>query len=388
MENKEINKTEKEFDSMIIISEIFKWKWFIIGFTILIGIASTFYAYNLPNWYSSTLSMVPPKSSGSMLEGALGNISSALKEFGMTKLGGKSGESYSYLVVLNSRSVKDSIIRKYNIQNSYEMQNERFSAVREAFESNLEINLETEGNYTITILDKDANRAVEMVTDYYNLSNDMAKSIFRTESRVNREYMESRLKTTEDALNDISSKLEKYSADKSIISPIEQAKAVSQAISELKADQIKQDIILHLLKNKYGENDPYTQMQKTALDELNKKVTDIETKPGFAGNFPLTKATEVGINYMKLYAQYETFTKVKAFLLPMLEDAKLNEQRETYSLFVLDKPIPADKKAKPKRSVIIAGATIGGFAFAVLVVILIYNLRIFRRKIKTFQKAN
>ena len=48
-------------------------------------------------------------------------------------------------------------------------------------------------------------------------------------------------------------------------------------------------------------------------EELNKKINEAETKPGFAGNFSLDKSGEVGIKYLKLYAQLETFTKVKTF---------------------------------------------------------------------------
>lgn len=387
MEQNEVVKSE-DFSTMAVAVELFKWKWFIIAFTLIITIGAAIYAFKLPNWYASTVSLVPPKSSGSMLESAMGNIGSVLKEFGMTKLGNKGGDNYSYTVILNSRTIKDSIINHFNLAKEYGMENLRYSAVRDAFDDNLEISLENDGNFFITIYDQDPNKAVEMVNYYYQLTNSLSQNIFRNESRINREYLETRLKSTDETIIKISDTLQAFSANKKIISPMEQAKAVSAALSELKAEQMKQDIVYQLLKNKYGEQDPTTKLQKTSIEELNKKINEAETKPGFAGNFSLDKSGEVGIKYLKLYAQLETFTKVKTFLLPMLEEAKLNEYRETYSLFVLDKPLPADKKSRPKRSVILGGAAIGSFAFSLFLVVIIYNLRIFSRKLKQFKSKN
>jgi len=74
-------------------------------------------------------------------------------------------------------------------------------------------------------------------------------------------------------------------------------------------------------------------------------------------------------------------------LLPMVEKAKLDEFSSTQSLYIIDQAIPAEKKDKPHRSVIIVGAFGGSFILAVLLVLFINSLKLFIIRIKKFNKS-
>jgi len=88
-------------------------KWLLIILTICSGIIAYGISWTLPNWYASTVTFVPPNNANSMISGMMGNVSSALKDLGLGKM--NKGESYSYMVVLNSRSLMDTLINKYNL---------------------------------------------------------------------------------------------------------------------------------------------------------------------------------------------------------------------------------------------------------------------------------
>ena len=162
--------------------------------------------------------------------------------------------------------------------------------------------------------------------------------------------------------------------------PETQAKSISQALIDIKSDIIKQEINLQLLTNRYGPADPMTSMQKQVLDQMKEKLSDAETKPGFGGNFAVNDAAEVGIQFMRLYTEFETFTKVKAFLLPMLEEQRINENRETRSFIVLDKASVPDKKFKPKRSLYLLGAFFGSMVLSIVIVLLIIGFKDFKKR--------
>ena len=105
-----MNNNTKHNDSFYFWALIFRNKWFVILFTIIATGISTGVAFYLPVWYKSTINVVPPKNPADG-DGMGSGISSALKDFGLTKLGGAKGESYSFTVILNSRTVIDSLIR-------------------------------------------------------------------------------------------------------------------------------------------------------------------------------------------------------------------------------------------------------------------------------------
>lgn len=378
-------QSENNFSGFLMVALLWKHKRYIIIATFVMAVASIIYSLLLPNWYSSTASVVPPKNAGNILDQAMGGLSSTLKEIGLSKLtGGKGGDQYDFQVILESRTVKDSIIKKYKLKEAYvpdpdDRKKARDSEIREEFDDNLDITYESDGNYTITILDKDSTRVAAMVNDYIYYTNELAKSLYHSEIGFNKKYMEGRVASMNVTLDSIADELSRVSRETGIISPESQAKAYVEAISDLKSQAMLQSVYLDLFKNKYGEKDQMTLNQQDIVSSLNKKMRDAETKPGLVGNFTPSDATEKGIRYMKLYAEYEAMTKLKLLMEPMLEEAKLNESRELLSLSVVDEPLTPDKKSKPKRSLIVAGATLGGTFVSILVILFIYGIRSFKR---------
>ena len=379
--------SEHQFDNVLFLSIILKYKIIIIITMAAVFVASTIISMLMPNWYSSTVNAVPPKKTvGSIFEGAMGSISTTLKDFGLTKLTGK-GEGYSYLVILNSRTVRDSMIKRFDLAKAYNIPDTMKTALYKELESNLEITDEREGNFTVTVYDKNPQKAADMANAFIEISNFLAQDIFQKEASTSRKYIESRLSVIDSTLTYLSETLRLYSKKTGIFSPADQAKSVSSAYSDMKAELMKQELVYDILKNKFGANDPTTKQQQKLIESIKSKVSDMETKAGFAGNFSLQDAAKVGLEYLRLYSEYETFTKVKEFLLPMLEDAKLDESRNTQSLIVLDAAVPPDKKAYPKRSLIIAGSTLGAFFISVLFVFLINAYKNFKEKYILIRKS-
>ena len=380
-ENNEIRgENAVQFDSFRVLAEILRFKYLIIIFTLLVTAAMGVYIFTQPNWYASTTNLIPPKSSGSAFEGMMGNLSSTLRNFGLSKIGPKTDGSYSMSILLDNRTVKDSIIRKYQLRKLYDMPKAKDDEVRLAFQENLNVTTELDGNYTVTVLDTDPIRAAAMATDFVEISNGLAKEVFQTESKLNRAYLESRIQSTDSVLSATSRLLEVFSKKYQVFMPETQAKSISQALIDIKSDIIKQEINLQLLTNRYGATDPMTSMQKQVLEQMKEKLSDAETKPGFGGNFAVNDAAEVGIQFMRLYAELETFTKVKAFLLPMLEEQRINENRDTRSFIVLDKASVPDKKFKPKRSLYLLGAFFGAIVLSIVVVLLIAGAQDFKKR--------
>ncbi len=371
-------------DNAYYIAVILSKKYFIISFTFIFTIAVGIAAFKfMPNMYKSSISLVPPKTNPNGIEGALSGVSSALKDFGLSKMGaGSSGDDYSLMVILNSRKVVDSLIHKYSLAQVYQIPDTFMSKVRKQFEENREISLEREGNYIISIWDIDKQRAANIANDYADIANNLVINIFQEEAVFNLNYMEIRQKTVDSNLNEISKKLENYSKDKMIFSPIDQAKSLSAGLAEIKSQIIINDISYEIAKNKYGENDPNTQNYKLLLEQTKMKLKEAETKPGYAGNFSVSNASEVGLTYAKLFTEFETLSKVKAFLIPSIEKQKLDVNRNIKSLIIVDKAIPADLKDRPKRSVLVLGAFLGGFILSILLVFSYHNMKLFRKKLK------
>jgi uncharacterized protein involved in exopolysaccharide biosynthesis len=373
-------------DSAYFFFVIFKrWKFLLI-LTLLGGIISTIVAFNLQKWYASGCNLVPSTSSQESTGGG-SVLSSALKEFGITKMSGSSSsDAYSYLVILNSRTVVDSLINRFNLDKVYNIPKSEMSKLREAFLENLEITYEKEGNYTITIWDTDRNRAAEMANAYVDIANAHFIDVFRQDTKLSKEYFDERIEAIDSILSDLGARLSLFTKKTLLFSPEQQGQSIAKSLSDIKSEQIKYDIFYQYYKKNFGENDPVAQNYKRLSEEVARQVSDMENKPGYAGNFSLSNATGVALDYMRLYTEFETYTKVRSFLIPMIEKIHSDEIKQIQNLLVVDKAIPSDKKDKPKRSYIIAGSTFGTLVLGIILIFIFNYFKELKLQLKLYEK--
>lgn len=366
---------QRPLSALEFLALLLQHKIFLSITTFVIACIAFAITLTFPNWYDATINFVPPSNNQSGISGMLGNVSSALKDIGLSKVGGKSGESYSYIVILQSRSFLDSLIARFDLAKDYNIPDSMRDEVRSMLKSNMEVNYMPDGNYTMTFSSTSPSKAAEMANTALTIANSISHNLQQQEASANRMYMEQRLQNTEEVLNKISDSLQRFSKKNLVFSPVDQAKALTTALAELKASVIKQEIVVQTYKNSYGEDDPATKLQQKTLEDIRSQVFKAENEPGLGGNFSMRDAMDVGIPYLRLYTEFEAMSKVKGFLMPMLEQARLDEFKQTPIMYVLDKAIAPNKKSKPKRSLIVGGAAIGAFLLSSLFVLLRFRLQ-------------
>lgn len=353
-----------------IVLLLWSHKLFVVLSVVFITAAAAIIAFLLPQWYSATVNMVPPNNQSSGIGGLLGNVTSALKDIGLSKLSGSSNSGYTYMVILNSRSFQDSLIDRFELAKEYDMSGLPRELIRDEFKRNFEINFSPEGNYTLTATSKSPQKSADIANAAVAIANNIAARLQHEESSANRRYMEIRLRATDSSLASIGDSLNKFSRENMLFSPLDQAKALATSLAELKAAAIKQQIQADIARQTLGENDPETRRQRSIQAQIEAQIVKAENEPGFAGNFSMKDAMGVGVRYLKFYTEFEVLSKVKGFLLPMLEQARIDEARQIQTMFVVDAATPPDKKSRPKRGVIIAGAAVGSFVLAALFLII------------------
>ncbi|GAB5466095.1 MAG: hypothetical protein Kapaf2KO_15310 [Candidatus Kapaibacteriales bacterium] len=376
--NKDLSEETLDTTS-IYLTYLFRNKWIILVTTTIIAIVSILYSlYVVEPQFKSYVNVVPPKTSD---DGGIGSaISSAMKNFGVSSLLGGDSEGYSMMVLLSSRTVKDSLIKEFDLINHYEIESGEMYKARKQLEANLEVEYEKEGNYIVSIWDTDPKLAAEMANRYIEITNIHAADIYRQETEHNLKFMDERMMMIERVIVENSDSLATFSSENKIFEPEKQAESYAKAISEIKLEKETADIAYNLAKNKYGQDSPETITQLNLLEELSKKVDQIENQPGFAGNFTLNNATSKAMRYYQLYANVEAFTKLRAIMMPMHEKMRLDAVKKQQYFYVVDEAIVAEKKDRPKRALIVLGATLGGLTISILCVLLVAGYREIKSK--------
>lgn len=364
-----------EFSTADTLRYLFRYKWLVLGVTIGIGAAAYLYTRTLPNVYKSTINCVPATSDQGLLGGGAGGLGSALKDFGLSKLSGGGAEQYEFILIMYTRQIQDSMIARFHLRDEYEMQSKPMKDVRKEFEDHLDIELHAEGNYEVSVWSTDPNKAAEMCSAFVEYANQIANDIHRQDAKKTYGYLSKRITLIDSALNALTDSLARYSRTYLMFSPEEQAKATASAIADAKANLLQQETLLGLLENSYGAQDAQVKAQTALVNDLKEKTESMLRKPGLAGDFAVTDAAGIGASYMRLLGDFEAHAKLKAFLMPTLEQAQLDQMKATPSLLVVDTPVPAEKKDRPKRALIALGSGIGTGILAMIILLIMRAYR-------------
>jgi len=108
-------------------------------------------------------------------------------------------------------------------------------------------------------------------------------------------------------------------------------------------------------------------------------------KPNEKFNFlpPLARTPEIGIEYIRRYRELEIQGKILELLMPLYEQARIEEQRNTPSVIVLDRAVAAEKASKPKRLILTIAITFCSIILAVLFTVYRNRARVLASSLST-----
>jgi uncharacterized protein involved in exopolysaccharide biosynthesis len=91
---------------------------------------------------------------------------------------------------------------------------------------------------------------------------------------------------------------------------------------------------------------------------------------------------DVALQYLRLTRDFEILSKLKAYLMPSVEQARLDESKQLLAYIVLDSAITPTKKSRPKRSIVLLSALLGTFALTSIGIVALANISIAREKFR------
>lgn len=373
--------------STISVLDILQLLWthrrFVARATISSLSAFTILAFLLPKHYISTTQLMPPDY-GSNLQMSLALPALSQASNGATGTGSGSGSlmglasqllglstSGDLLIgVIQSQTIEDHIIRKFDLMNLYSVR--YLHDAREQLEKRTDVKVDKKsGIISISVEDTNPERAASIAREYVKELDDVLASVNTSAAHRERVFIESRLKDVKDELDASAKELAEFSSQNAAIDVPEQAKAMVGAAAELQAQLIASQSELKGLQQIYTDNNVRVKTLKAHITELEHQVgkfggVDVDpTKDGALAKGELYPSVRqlplVGVRYLDLYRRTKVNEAVFEFLTKEFEMAKVQEAREIPSAQVLDPAIPPDKKSSPHRLLIMLGGLLLGF---------------------------
>jgi len=332
---------------------LFRWRKFYLITLSGVFVVACIVSLLLPKWYQSSATILPPTTTA----GFEALIPEEIRGFfGGTM--GQNAEANMYLAILNSRSLREEMIKKLDLATVYRFQGDyHIEDLLTALDNNIEIVFDGENPLSISVTDRSPERAAEMANFMVDELDRMYQQINNRQAAFNRVFLEKRVAETRAALSVYEDSLKNFQERNQAISLPDQATATIKVASDLIAQMMNIDIQIQVLKNTVQPDHPSLRAlteQRRGIEEQIRKLTKSSPDSGEPTPFPgFDQLPDLIMQYARLYREVEIQSKLLEFLIPQYEQARIQEVKDTPTVTKLDKGRVPTKRIKPKRKIMV-----------------------------------
>lgn len=254
-----------------------------------------------------------------------------------------------FFSILTSRTMKDGIINRFNLIKEYNVKN--IDRAREFFDKRAEVYLDKQKVIRISVIDTDPVRAADMANYFIEKLDSSIKELAITTAKQDRMFIEKRLEETENEISRIEKQLADIKnhnnlvADKELAQVAQTAGGLMEKLFEKKLElQSKSEVL---------------RAESFEIQMLGKDIANIEEA--------LSGLLAAESDLMKILRELKAQEEVYSLLTSNLEEAKINEARDTPVLQVLDSAVVPRAIHSPdiKMLLIIQAAIFGGIGLLI-----------------------
>jgi uncharacterized protein involved in exopolysaccharide biosynthesis len=137
------------------------------------------------------------------------------------------------------------------------------------------------------------------------------------------------------------------------------------------------------MKKTLDSTQPALQNKQIEVEEIRKKLNSFTSNSDQLKDnkvfVSIKKAPELVGEYLKIYKNLEIQYKISEFIIPVYEQSKIEEARNTPSVLILDKAYPPELKVKPKITLYILIGFVVSFVIGIFLIFFWEMLRKLKR---------
>ncbi|HEX7400535.1 MAG TPA: GNVR domain-containing protein, partial [candidate division Zixibacteria bacterium] len=326
-----------------------------VGVCVIVAIISLF----LPQWYRATITILPPQTESLNL-----GIASSL-------LGAASGlgSSYSlplmatpsdiFAAILKSRTVTEAVVEKENLMTTYKVKS-KDAAIKE-LSSRVAVNVTSEGLITLSYEDRDRNRTADVANCFMQELDRVNRETSSSKAKNARIFIEERLAQTQKDLSSAEENLQKFQENNKTLVLDDQMKSAIQKAVDLKAEMVSSEIDLNVLGKTMSPAHPQIQSLRSRINEIKRQLELMEwgnqkEKPEDKTVLDVffNQVPSLSLQLARLIREVKIQETVFELLTQQYEQYKIEENKDTPTVQVLDKAVPPERRARPKRAFLVA----------------------------------
>lgn len=371
MEREKPHYTEDEINLIDYLIVLLKWKKLIIGITLATLVITAITALVMPKIYRAESRILPPRQNGAgMAAHLLSQAGGAVP--GLSGMLGASNQSDIYTGMLQSRTVLDAVISRFDLKRTYRVKT--FEDARKKLTQRADVQADAKSTViVISVEDNEPQRAADMANAFVEELRKLTKGLAVTEAGQRRLFFEEQLKESKESLVRAEEAVKGFQEKTGALHVEEQVKAVIKNIAQLRAEIAAKEVEIKVVKTYSKPSNPDVQKAEATLIGMKAELAKLESRKG-SGNDPLMptgRIPSVGTEYIRTLRDLKFNEALHELLLKQYEAAKLDEANDSAVIQIIDQAVTPEKKVKPKRVVMVAVSGLTSILLSIVLALLL-----------------
>lgn len=363
----QVVRGERGIDVLDLLLVLARNKRALLGIPFLVAVITAAASLTMDNVFTGTARVLPPQQSNSGSLAMLAQLSGASAILG-SATGARNADLYAGM--LKGHTIADKLIERFKLQ-------ERFGKktildTRSTLTSRSQITAGRDSIISVSFEDTDPKVAADVANAYVEELQELVQGLALTEASQRRVFFEQQLKKARVELANAEGALRKTQETTGLIQLDHQGRAIIEAIARLRAEIAAKEVQIVASKSFATDSNPELILLRQQLVGLRTELGKLE-KSGINGGgdvfIPSGKVPEAGLEYVRKLRDLKYGEAIFELMAKQYEVAKLDEAKDMAIIQFLDRAVPADRKTKPFRSLIVLA-----MAFIAGVVMLLWVL--------------
>lgn len=367
---------EKKIDLLDYFVILVKWKKFLIALLFPFMIITYLGIYFLIEEQFDSSALLIPAEDASMggIAGLIGNFGANLPfDIGA----GSNPEMNMYNTIIYSRTNLQRIIDEFDLLNVYGLHSEIKGYKEKALKSlagSIEASETEFSAYKIKVRANSPQLSADITNFIVKLLNEKLIELRTQKSKNDRIFLAERVAEIRNNLTNAEDSLMKYQEQSGILAAEDQIRGLIETYTTLETELITKQIAQSIIEKLRGKNSPQFETINLEVLEYEQRLEELKRKGGPSGLIPaLNSLPEQAINYFRLLREVEINSAILEFILPIYEQAKIEEKKDIPTLQVIDDAIPPAKKSYPPRTILTLLITFSAFVITFIFILMKEN---------------
>jgi len=259
-----------------------------------------------------------------------------------------------FKTIIFSRTMMESVIGKFNLLSVYGLDTTDIAHMEKAIKRLKKevVTKETEESaFIIAVSANTPQRAADMTNYIVHTMNERVIDLQVTRSRDNRIFLGNRVQELSKEIKIAEDSLRDFQERTGLLDIKSQLEGILKTHATLETEFAGKQLQLSVMQRLYSNNAPQVKELEIQVQEYRKKLNELRTE-GDPGSplLALKKLPVTSVGFLDLYREVEIDNLLLEYVMPLYEQAKIEEKKDYPVLQVIDYAVPPAKKNFPPRT--------------------------------------